>query len=191
MTDARTSRHGRVAAARALELPAGVALAPLPSHVDHRGEIVELFQEKWDTGITPVQWNLFSSEANVLRGMHVHLRHTDYLVMLSGSTLVGLRDLRAGSPTDGRAALFELRAGDGVALIVPPGVGHAFYCGHDARMLQGVSHYFDPDDEFGCHWADPGLGLDWPAIEPTLSDRDRNAPALRSLLERLPPFSAF
>jgi len=179
------------AAALPRDLPAGVVLAPLPSHGDHRGQILELFQDQWATGIEPVQWNLFASEPNVLRGMHVHLRHTDYLVMLSGATLVALRDLRSGSPTEGCAALFELCCEPAAALVVPPGVGHAFYCEQAASMLQGVSHYFDSADELGCLWADPDLGIAWPDIDPILSERDRTAPSMRELLQQLPPFSAF
>jgi dTDP-4-dehydrorhamnose 3,5-epimerase len=191
MKRVRSQAFGNRESAAARELPAGVALAPLPEHADNRGAILELYQIQWDTGVEPVQWNLFSSAPNVLRGMHVHLRHTDYLIVISGSLLVGLRDLRAGSPTDGHAALFELRAEHNVALIIPPGVGHAFYCQQRASMLQGVSHYFDTSDEFGCKWADPDLGIDWPDIEPTVSERDRNAQSMRQLLRELPPFSAF
>lgn len=170
-------------------LPFGVVLRPLPGHADHRGEIVELFQDEWDTGVKPVQWNVFNSGANVLRGMHVHLRHTDYLVVSAGRMLVALRDLRRGSPTDGLGVSFELQGEDGVALVIPPGVGHAFYCEFSSSMLQGTSHAFDTSDELGCHWADPELGIQWPNIEPLLSDRDRHAPPLRELLPLLPPFS--
>ena len=191
MTSRYTGGPGGASEARLQTLPVGTALVPLPRHSDQRGRIVELFQKRWETGVTPVQWNLLSSGRNVLRGMHVHLRHTDYLMMMSGRTLVALRDLRRGSPTESRTESFELCAEDGVALVVPPGVGHLFYCERPACMLQGVSHYFDLDDELGCHWADPDLGLDWPKIDPVLSDRDRNAQPMRSLLERLPPFSAF
>jgi len=165
-------------------------LHPLPCHPDHRGQIVELFQDQWRVGTRPVQWNIFNSTANVLRGVHVHLRHWDYLIVTAGSVLVALRDMRRDAPTDGLAVTFELDAGSLVALIIPPGVGHGFYSARPASMLQGVSHYFDTSDELGCHWADPDLGIAWPNIDPLLSDRDRYAQPLRDLRAQLPPFSA-
>lgn len=191
MSGRHSPRSARAAGTVPPGLPAGAAFIALPHHRDPRGGIFELFQERWDAGIAPVQWNLFSNTANVLRGMHVHLRHTDYIVMVAGTVLVALRDLRRGSPTDGRCVSFELAREDAVAVVIPPGVGHLFYYADDAHMLQGSDCYYDPEDELGCHWADPDLGLDWPAIEPILSERDRNAPTLSTLRERLPPFSAF
>ena len=57
-----------------------------------------------------MQWNAVWSEAGVLRGVHVHIRHDDYLTVPVGRASVGLRDLRRGSPTEGLSALVELSA---------------------------------------------------------------------------------
>lgn len=66
-------------------LPRGVALRPFTTHHDERGSFTEVFREEWDTGVRPVQWNAVSSEAGVLRGVHVHVRHDDYLILLRGA----------------------------------------------------------------------------------------------------------
>ena len=71
------------------------------------------------------------------------------------------------------------------SLTFPPGVAHGFYFREVSQYLLGVSHYFDPEDEFGCHWADPDLGIAWPDPDPILSEKDLAAGSLALLRERL------
>ena len=139
----------------------------------------------WDTGLSPVQWNFVHSAPGVLRGVHVHVKHSDYLVFLSGRVSVGLKDLRPGSPTAGLAALITLGAGELEALVVPPGVAHGFYFHEEATHLYAVNRYFDESDEFGCRFDDPALGIAWPFAQPTLSERDSKASSLAALQKQL------
>jgi dTDP-4-dehydrorhamnose 3,5-epimerase-like enzyme len=66
----------------ALALPHGVALRPLSIHVDERGRVGEIFRAEWRIGVTPLQWAMTTSEGGVMRGVHLHLCHDDYLVVL-------------------------------------------------------------------------------------------------------------
>jgi dTDP-4-dehydrorhamnose 3,5-epimerase len=166
-------------------LPLGVRRIPFVHHPDTRGSLFEMFRASSEAGFTPVQWNVVRSHAGVLRGVHVHAVHSDYLVLVEGSALVGLRDLRSDSPTEGRAALVELRGDTSGALVVPPGVAHGFYFPEPSLHVYGVSHYWDPADELGCHWADPALGIPWPDVRPLLSDRDASAGTLGALRDAL------
>ena len=70
-------------------------------------------------------------------------------------------------------------------LRIPAGVMHGFYCHEPTLYIYGVDSYFDPDDELGCHWADPGLGLKWPCKTPKLSGRDLQAGPLAEVEARL------
>ncbi len=167
------------------ELPAGVKLRPLVMHRDARGTFTEVFRREWGTGIDPVQWNVVSSAAGVLRGVHVHLRHDDYLIALNGRIGVGLRDLRDGSPTCGLATLVELRGDELTAILIPHGVAHGFYFYEPSIHLYAVSHYWDPEDEQGCLWSDPDLEIPWPAESAIVSERDAAAPPLSDLLDQL------
>ena len=97
-------------------LPHDVRLSPLVPHRDERGSFVELFREEWETDVHPVQWNAVDSEQGVLRGVHVHPRHDDYLTVVRGSATVGLRDLRDDSPTAGAAAFEAALFDTGAAL---------------------------------------------------------------------------
>ena len=169
-----------------VSLPQGVTLRSLERHSDERGSLTEIFRGSWDTGVDAVQWNYAESEARVLRGVHVHVKHVDYLILLRGCALIGLRDLRIGSPTEGMTALIEMQGAKLQALTIPPGVAHGFYFPEPSVHIYAVSEYWDHQDEFGCHWADPALELDWPDAAPLISARDAALPSLRDLVESLP-----
>jgi dTDP-4-dehydrorhamnose 3,5-epimerase len=172
---------------QAMNLPEGVALRPLAMNRDSRGSFTEVFRDEWDTGASPVQWNAVSSEAGTLRGVHLHIRHDDYLTTLKGWASVGLRDLRRGSPTEGLSVLVELTEDPLAALLIPHGVAHGFYFPEPSLHLYGVTKYWDVDDELACHWADPELGIPWPAEPTIISERDATAPSLAQLLDELEP----
>jgi dTDP-4-dehydrorhamnose 3,5-epimerase len=166
-------------------LPHGVGLRRLVSHGDGRGSFTEIFRASWGVGVEPVQWNFVESRAGVLRGVHFHLRHADYLIILRGRASVGLCDLRPDSPTAGRAALVEMRGDALSALTLPPGVAHGFYFHEPSLHAYAVSHYWDERDERGCRWDDDALGIRWPAAAPVLSERDAALPSLKDATEGL------
>jgi dTDP-4-dehydrorhamnose 3,5-epimerase len=167
-------------------LPQGVILRSLQTHHDERGALSELFRASWDTQVEPLQWNFAESEARVLRGVHIHANHADYLILLRGHATIGLRDLRPDSPTRGMSALVEMRDDELHALTIPPGVAHGFYFHEPSAHIYAVSEYWDPRDELGCHWADPALEIAWPDAEPLISGRDAALPSLRELVESFP-----
>jgi dTDP-4-dehydrorhamnose 3,5-epimerase len=163
-------------------LPHEVEIVPLSPHRDARGVFTELYRESWQVGVAPVQWNAVSSAAGVLRGVHVHFRHTDYLTLVAGCATVGLHDLRDSSPTAGVGAAVDLAAGTPAALVIPTGVAHGFYFREPSVHIYAVDREFDPADEHGCRWDDPALGIDWSFDgAPTLSDRDRGLGSLSEL----------
>jgi len=166
----------------------GVSLRPLASHPDERGELTEVLRLAWlGEAPPPRQWNYVRSGANVLRGVHVHVTHWDFLVVLEGEAWIGLVDLRRGSKTCGNARIVRM-SGDAKALLtVCPGVAHGFYFPRGGVFTYGLSHYWDPEnDEFGCRWDDPALGLAW-GLEraPLLSPRDESAGSLAEMLTAL------
>jgi dTDP-4-dehydrorhamnose 3,5-epimerase len=165
-------------------VPIGTLVRPLQANEDERGVFTELYRREWGVA-EPVQWNAVWSEAGVLRGVHVHLRHDDYLTVPVGRASVGLKDLRRGSPTEGLGALVELGAERPAAIAIPHGVAHGFYFHEPSLHVYAVSEYWDPTDELGCHWADPDLAIPWPAAAAQVSQRDADAQSLRELLAEL------
>ena len=107
--------------------------------------------------MNPIQWNAVRSEVGVLRGVHVHVRHRDYLTLPYGRAVVGLRDLRQGSRTEGLSVFVELSGDEPASLVIPCGVAHGFYFHEPSLHVYAVTEYWNPDDELGCHWADPEL----------------------------------
>jgi len=136
-------------------------------------------------GVHPIQWNAADSQPNVLRGVHVHHRHDDFLVVLQGRASIGLMDLRDESPTRDLGAVVELDGEHPAALKIPTGVAHGFYFHTAAIHLYGVTEYWDPRDELACRWDDPELTIPWTPHAPTVSERDARAPSLATLRAEL------
>jgi dTDP-4-dehydrorhamnose 3,5-epimerase len=173
------------ALARGESLPLGVNLRSLQPHQDERGSLTELFRTSWETGVDVVQWNYVETKAEVLRGVHLHLKHFDYLILLNGHATIGLRDLRHDSTTEGLSALIEMHGNDPHALTIPPGVAHGFYFHAPSLHIYGVSEFWDHNDELGCHWSDPALEICWPNAAPVISARDAALPSLGQLVQAI------
>lgn len=154
---------------------ADVQIAALEPFPDERGSFVEFFREEWGVGPRPIQWNVVRSAADVLRGVHVHRGHHDFLTVASGTLLLGLHDLRPDSATHGTSCFLTLSADTPQAAAIPPGVCHGFYYPEPSVHVYGVTEYWNPADELGCRWDAPELGLDWPTTSPALSAKDRDA----------------
>jgi dTDP-4-dehydrorhamnose 3,5-epimerase len=163
-------------------LPHGVERRVLAAHTDERGSFTEILRRSWCPETEYLQWNLVHSQAGVLRGVHLHPRHDDYLVVVAGEVVVGLRDLRRQSPTAGVGTMLSMRGDRPEAVFIPHGVAHGFCFLTESTYICGVSHYWDTDDELGCRYDDLRLNLSWPVREPLLSARDKDAENLVTLL---------
>ena len=162
---------------------AGVRVIDLRVFPDERGSFTEVYRHEWLPG-TPemVQGNISRSHAGVLRGLHFHRRQADYWCIVLGRAFVALHDLRLASPTTGVTMTLTLDEGTPQGLFIPPGVAHGFYAETDVVLQYMVDEYFDGSDEYGIAWDDTSLGIDWPGIEPVLSDRDRSNPPLTEVV---------
>jgi dTDP-4-dehydrorhamnose 3,5-epimerase len=162
-------------------LPSGVLLRGLKTHPDERGDFTELFRDAWIDSPLPVQWNVSRTCPNVLRGVHAHAKHWDYLCVIDGEMIIGLHDLRCQAAAQARSPILHLSAERLELLAIPPGVAHGFYSPDRSIHLVGASGYYDPTDHRRCRWDCPELGLDWPCRAPKLSPADRQAPGYDEL----------
>jgi dTDP-4-dehydrorhamnose 3,5-epimerase len=170
---------------------AGVYLVPLPRFPDSRGWFSEVYRQEWLPGGRPmVQSNLSRSRAGVLRGLHFHRRQADYWWVPNGTILVGLYDLRTGSPTSGMGTEVRISSDDeeGRGLYIPKGVAHGFLAETDVLMHYLVDEYHTGEDEFGVAWDDPDAGILWGTDDPILSERDQKNPSLAEVLRSAPTF---
>lgn len=157
------------------ELPSGVKLVPLRMHYDDRGMFAELYRKEWSVGLEALQWNISHSKAHVLRGVHLHWKHADYLIVLRGHMTLYLHDVRPHSTSKGQTFVINLTDVALQAAVIPTGVAHGFYFNEDSTHIYAVSEYWDQEDELGCRWNSPELNISWPTNNPMLSARDQNA----------------
>ena len=166
-------------------LPPGVRMRNLPQRDDDRGSLVELTSTALGDDAQPAQWNVLRSTANTLRGMHVHVRHTDWITVVEGVAVFGLVDLRPEAIAAGTRATVRMDATSPQVLTIPPGVLHGIYTPDASVVLNGLSHEFDPADDLAVRFDDPELMLDWNVVDPVLSPHDRAAPTIAGLFDRL------
>ena len=169
----------------------GVLLFPLTTHPDLRGSFTEDYRRSWvPGGREMVQGNISISKANVLRGLHFHRAQADWWNFYTGSAIVGLHDLRTGSPTEGVGIGLRIDTDEALkGLYIPKGVAHGFYAERDVMLHYMVDNYYTESDEFGIAWDDPGLGIGWTTTEPILSDRDKSNPSLAEVRTEPVPYA--
>jgi len=160
---------------------------------DERGFLIESYRREWliDHGvdIAFVQDNHSRSSHGVVRGMHYKVG--DGMAKLvrcaRGSIVDVIVDLRRNSATFGEWEAFELDDRALRVLLVPVGFAHGFcVTSQTADVIYKCSSYYEPDLERGIAWNDPDVGIDWPDLEHSVSDRDSSAPLLRDVRDELP-----
>jgi len=77
-----------------------------------------------------------------------------------------------------------------VCLSFPRGLLHGWYFSRDSLHIQAVSESYadyNKDDNWGCYWADPDVGIPWPMLSDRviLADRARKFPRLKTLIREL------
>jgi dTDP-4-dehydrorhamnose 3,5-epimerase len=168
----------------------GVKVVDLEVHLDARGSFVEFYRASWlPAHGAALQGNISRSVAGSLRAMHFHRGQWDYWFVLTGEMFIALSDLREGSPTERVTTTLRLTAERPQGLFIPAGVAHGFLAETDLVFGYLVELYYDGTDEWGVAWDDPDLGIDWPATDPLLSDRDRSNPSLAEVLQDPVPYA--
>jgi dTDP-4-dehydrorhamnose 3,5-epimerase len=160
----------------------GVILSALTPHNDHRGRLTEVFRQSWLPDARFVQWNLVHSKGNTLRGVHLHVKHADYLTVVANRMIIGLKDMRRDSDSFEHECCVELNADTPQTIFIPVGVAHGFLFPEPATYLYSVSEYFSHDDELAVKWDDPALGMFDHSLTPLLSERDQSAGSYAALL---------
>ena len=127
---------------------AGVKFAKLKIWADDRGRFLETFRKEWfpSRSWETIQTNCSYSQANVLRGLHYHLRQVDYWFAPRGMIRVALVDLRRSSPTRGASQTLEIGEDNPMGVFIPIGIAHGFVALSDATLTYLVDNYYDKKD---------------------------------------------
>jgi dTDP-4-dehydrorhamnose 3,5-epimerase len=106
----------------------GVVFKPLKRYSDSRGWLVELFREdELSDANRPVMAYVSETLPGVARGPHFHHDQADYFAFVGpGEFKLYLWDRRERSPTFNCKHTVVVGAGNMQAVIVPPGVVHAY-----------------------------------------------------------------
>jgi len=175
---------------------AGVIVIEPSVHRDPRGFFLETYHAPRfrENGIdaTFVQDNHSGSVRGALRGLHVQVapRAQAKLVRaVEGEVLDVAADVRVGSPAFGRSIAVLLSSENHRQLYIPPGFAHGFcVLSERAQVEYKCSEVYDPSCELAIAWNDPELAIRWPVEEPILSGKDRAAPRLAEVRDRLPRY---
>jgi len=123
------------------------------------------------------------SHRHVLRGLHFQLpphEHAKLVYCTSGRVLDAVVDVRPGS-NYGRHVLVELSAEKANLVYIPAGCAHGFLTLSDsATMVYNVTSVYSPQQDRGIRW--DSAGIDWPAGNPTVSERDAGLVALKDFV---------
>jgi dTDP-4-dehydrorhamnose 3,5-epimerase len=149
---------------------------------DGRGYFQELYRRDalLEAGID-LDWkqdNLSVSAKNVIRGLHYQLiqPQAKLIHVLHGAAFDVAVDIRRSSPTFGRHVSFELRSGDGRAVLIPAGFAHGFAALEpETSFFYKVSEPYLQQGDRTILWNDRELGIQWPVgdEEAVVSAKDR------------------
>lgn len=175
----------------------GVVIIEPRLFTDQRGFFLETFQQQRyaEAGIDRafVQDNLSFSGKGTCRGLHFQLRHPQakLVQVISGAIFDVAVDIRRGSPTFGLWCGVLLNEENRRQLFIPEGFAHGFCVLSDtAYFTYKCSDYYQPDDEGGIIFSDPGIGITWPLEAMVLSDKDGRYPRLNEIPPgKLPEFT--
>lgn len=157
---------------------------------DERGYFCESWQKRRyaDMGLAVdfVQDNVSFSQKNILRGLHVQHPYAQgkLVYVLQGEVFDVAVDIRRGSPNFGHWVGVYLSADNHQQLYIPPGFAHGFcVTSETALFVYKCTELYHPETEMSIAWNDPSIGIDWPVVTPSLSQKDQAG----VLLSAIPP----
>ncbi len=134
-----------------------------------------------------LQENHSGSVQGVIRGLHFQWDRplSKLMRVTAGTAFLVAVDIRKDSSTLGQWFGLECAARDGYQLWAPAGFARGFCVLSEWAEIQykGTAIY-NPEGESGILWNDPAIGITWPVEDPILSDKDREAQALKEWLTR-------
>ena len=96
-----------------------------------------------------------------------------------GSAFLMAVDIRKGSPSFGKWFGLEVSAQNKKQVWAPAGFARGFCALSEfAEVQSNCTGIYNPQGESGIRWNDSKIGIDWPAGDPVLSDKDRTAQTL-------------
>ena len=128
-----------------------------------------------------------STVKGTLRGIHFQKgdkAQAKLVRCVKGAVLDVAVDLRKNSPTFKQWIGVELSEENKKQLLIPRGFGHGFVTlTDDVEFLYKTDNYYALEADAGIRWNDPDIGVDWCVENPILSEKDKNNPFLKDMVE--------
>src|SRR4030042_6412432 len=171
----------------------GIVEVVLEPHYDNRG----LFMRSYDDNIYEkygiigpwVQENhSISLKRNTIRGLHFILPpHTDGKLIrcIRGKVLDVIIDLRKHSTTQGHWISIKLKEDDYKWIYIPKGFAHGFCTLCDrSEIYYKHNVFYNKELDCGIKWDDPTLKINWPSVNPIISEKDKNLLSYAEFLKK-------
>lgn len=128
-----------------------------------------------------VQDNHSRSAKGVVRGLHFQWSPPMGKLMrvTQGAAYLVAVDIRKGSPTFGQWLGLEVTAANRKQVWAPYGFARGF-CAltDDCEVQYKCTGLYDKSGESGVRFDDPEIGIEWPLVSLSVSEKDRNAQTL-------------
>ena len=173
---------------------AGLMIIEPEVFTDDRGFFMEIHHQRryhaCNIDAVYVQDNLSFSRKGTIRGLHYQVRRPQakLIQVITGEIFDVAVDIRPGSQTFGKWEGIYLSAHNNRQLFISEGFAHGFcVVSETARCLYKCTDFYTPEDEGGILWCDPDIGINWPVVDPIISEKDKAFPCLAGMLpEKLP-----
>ena len=160
----------------------GAYLINLEKIDDERG----FFARTWDSKIFKKfglnnnikQCNIsLTKTKGTIRGMHLQIsphEESKLVRCVQGKVFDVIVDLRSNSKTYLEKFEIELDSTENKSLFIPEGFAHGFQTMDDnTDVYYQISQFFKADFGRGILWNDPIFNINWPILDPILSDKDK------------------
>lgn len=167
----------------------GVMIVEPKYFEDYRGYYTESYSSrtlsKFGIKTVFVQDNhSYTIKKGTIRGIHFQNNPKPQIKLVrcvKGKILDFVVDLRFDSPTFKKWISVELSEENRKQLWIPSGFGHAFLTLEDDCEVQyKVNELYYPEYDRSISWKDPEINIEWNIENPIVSEKDINAPFLKS-----------
>jgi len=172
----------------------GIKIMTPQIYKDDRGYFFESYNandfKKLGLPIKFLQDNQSYSKKGTLRGLHYQLKYQQgkLVRVIQGEVFDVAVDIRWGSPTFGKYEGVHLSDKNNKIMYLPEGFAHGYVVLSETVIFQyKCTEIYHPEDEYGLLWSDKDLNIQWPVINPILSEKDKRLPTLQLINENILP----
>ena len=158
----------------------GIRFLPRRILSDQRGVFRRIYDIE-DKSFEPIQISFSSNpQTGTLRGLHyLDQSKVEYKIVecVSGSVFDVIVDCRKNSSNYLNWTSISLSSKSEFAILISPGFAHGYLTMEDkSSLIYQMSSSFDSTMERGLCWNDPSIGINWPDIPKTISQKDSSWP---------------